>query len=120
MQGERLLSIILLLQTREVLNAKELADKLEVSVRTIYRDIDALSLSGIPIYSIRGSQGGFSLDKNFRVNLTGLSHAELKELFINRIPGPLADLGLGSKFDRVIDKNDYPFCSEHPFLGTVV
>jgi len=65
MRADRLLSIMLLLQARGKLRADELADELEVSVRTIYRDIDALSMAGVPIYTQSGTGGGCYLDLDF-------------------------------------------------------
>lgn len=104
MRADRLLSIILSLQIRGRASAKTFAEKLEVSERTIYRDIEALSFSGFPIYAVRGSQGGFVLDENFHTDITGMTFLEIKELIIRRLPGPLTDLGMGSKFDQIINK----------------
>lgn len=86
MRADRLLSIILILKNRKQLSAKALADELEVSERTIYRDMDALSGAGVPVYSIHGPRGGFCLDPQFQTDLTGLSAGEIRELFINRLP----------------------------------
>lgn len=95
MRADRLLSILLTLQNRKVTTAKILAERLEVSERTIYRDIDALNFSGFPIYSIHGSHGGFVLDKEFHIDVTGVTLPEIKNLLTNRSPGPLRDLGIG-------------------------
>jgi predicted DNA-binding transcriptional regulator YafY len=104
MRADRLLSIILILKNRKQLSAKALAVELEVSERTIYRDMDALSGAGVPVYSIHGPRGGFCLDPQFQTDLTGLSAGEIRELFINRLPGPLTELGMGDHSNHVFQK----------------
>jgi predicted DNA-binding transcriptional regulator YafY len=94
MRSSRLLSILMLLQTRGRLTAEVLAEEFEVSVRTIYRDIDALSLSGAPVYADRGPGGGFALLDGYRTRLTGLTDAEAQTLFLGGLAGPAAQLGL--------------------------
>jgi predicted DNA-binding transcriptional regulator YafY len=94
MRADRLLALLMLLQTRGCVTAQELARELEVSERTIYRDLDALSAAGIPVYAMRGPGGGCGLLDTFRTNLTGLTEEEVQALFMLSIPGPLADLGV--------------------------
>lgn len=94
MRADRLISILLLLQIHRRLTSHELAQRLEVSERTIHRDMEALSIAGIPVFAERGTGGGWSLIEGYRSNLTGLSEAEVQALFLTRPTGLLADLGL--------------------------
>ncbi|HSE33465.1 MAG TPA: YafY family protein [Pyrinomonadaceae bacterium] len=94
MRADRLLSIVLLLQAHHQLTSRELASRLEVSERTIHRDMEALSGAGIPVVALRGIRGGWSLLGEYRTNLTGLSEAEIETLFVTRPPKLLADLKL--------------------------
>lgn len=94
MRADRLLSLLMLLQTRGKLSARELAEELDVTVRTIYRDIEALSLAGIPVYSEAGRGGGYALVDRYRTTLTGLTEGEIRALFMLNIPAPLDELGV--------------------------
>jgi predicted DNA-binding transcriptional regulator YafY len=104
MRADRLLSILLLLQTKGRMTAQELAERLEVSERTIYRDLDALSIAGVPVYAERGPGGGCALLESYRTNLTGLTETEVKALFMFSIPGPLSDLGMSKAFNAALLK----------------
>ena len=95
LRADRLLILLLLLQTRGRVTAQALAKRLEVSERTIYRDLEALSLAGVPVYAERGPGGGWQLLEDYRTNLTRLTEAEVNTLFMSGIAGPIADLGLG-------------------------
>ncbi len=94
MRADRLLSIMLILQVHRRITARELARRLEVSERTIHRDMEALSGAGIPVFAERGSGGGWALLEEYRTNLTGLNKSEIQALFLTRPSRLLADLGL--------------------------
>lgn len=104
MKSDRLLSILLLLQTRGRVPARELAERLEVSVRTIYRDVDALSASGVPVYAERGRHGGIELLAGFRTDVTGLTADESRALFILAAQGAHAALGLDAALGSALRK----------------
>src|SRR5215204_3174516 len=91
MRASRLVSFLMVLQTRGQLTAEELAERLEVSERTVQRDAQALAEAGVPIASVRGPAGGYRLERGYRTKLTGLDAAEAEALFV----GPAAELGLG-------------------------
>ncbi len=96
MRASRLLSLLLLLQTRGRLTASALAAELGVSVRTVYRDAEALCAAGIPVYTQPGPSGGIALVDGFRTRLTGLTPGEADSLFLAGAPGAVAQLGLGT------------------------
>jgi predicted DNA-binding transcriptional regulator YafY len=94
MRADRLLSILLLLQAHQRMTARDLAQRLEVSERTILRDMSALGSAGIPVRAERGAGGGWMLLDSYRTTLTGLKETEIQALFLTRPQRLLADLGL--------------------------
>jgi predicted DNA-binding transcriptional regulator YafY len=104
MRADRLLSLLMLLQARGQMTARELARELHVSERTIYRDIDALCLAGVPVYGEPGPEGGFALVDSYRTTLTGLTEGEVRALFMLSIPAPLADLGVSQELRAALLK----------------
>jgi predicted DNA-binding transcriptional regulator YafY len=104
MRADRLLSILMLLQTHGRMPAEKLAAELEVSVRTIYRDIEALSITGVPVYAERGPGGGCVLVDGYRTSLTGLTTAEVKALFMLSIPESLDKLGVSVELRNAMRK----------------
>ncbi|MCU0481117.1 MAG: YafY family transcriptional regulator [Anaerolineae bacterium] len=104
MRADRLLSIMLILQAQGKTTTLALSEKLEVSRRTILRDIDALSIAGIPIHADAGHNGGVYLDEHYRVSLTGLTESEVRALFVFNQPSPLRDVGLGRAVEDTLLK----------------
>jgi predicted DNA-binding transcriptional regulator YafY len=104
MRADRLLSLLMLLQARGRTTAARLAEELEVSVRTIYRDLDALSAAGVPVYAERGPGGGCALLDDYRTTLTGLRPEEVRALFMLSIPTPLSELGVGAELRTALLK----------------
>ena len=98
-----MVSMLLMLQGVERRSAREIAGALEVSERTVYRDMEALSASGVPIYAERGANGGIALSEGYRKALTQFGEDEIRALFISG-SNPLIDLGLGVDRDRAMQK----------------
>ncbi len=104
MRADRLLSILLLLQVHRRMTAQALASRLEVSERTIYRDMEALSMAGVPVTMLRGIGGGCMLLETFQTNLTGLNEAEVQTLFLSNPTRLLSDLGLHDASEAALIK----------------
>lgn len=104
MRADRLLSIMLLLQNRGKMSSRQLAELLEVSERTIARDIEALSAAGIPVYAERGSRGGWVLAESYRTNLTGMRPEEIVSLLLTSHSELLGDLGIQGHFNAAYQK----------------
>jgi predicted DNA-binding transcriptional regulator YafY len=99
MRADRLISIVLLLQAKGRMTAEALATRLEVSQRTILRDMDALSSAGVPVVAERGTGGGWRLIDGYETKLTGLTPVEIRSLFLARPPALLAELGMKDAAD---------------------
>ena len=104
MRADRLLSLLMLLETHGKMTARQLAEELEVSERTIYRDIVALSSSGVPVYTEDGPGGGISLIEDYKTDLTGLNADEVRALAMLNIPEPLVKLGVGRELKAALLK----------------
>jgi predicted DNA-binding transcriptional regulator YafY len=104
MRADRLVSILMLLQARGRMSASQLSAELGVSERTIYRDMDALSAAGIPVYAERGPNGGCCLVEDYRTDLTGLDAEEARALFLVTAPGPLDAVEPGRKLQSALRK----------------
>ncbi len=104
MRADRLLKMLLLLQTGGRHTASELAEELEVSERTIYRDVVALSISGFPVFTEKGPGGGIQLIEEYRTSLTGLSPEEVKALFMLNVPAAVSSLGMSDEIKGALLK----------------
>ena len=103
MRADRLMSALLLLQARGQMTGRELAEKLEVSERTVHRDMEALSAAGVPVFAMRGAHGGWQLDDDWRTQVPGLDEAELRALLMAQ-PRLLGDKRMAAAADRAIGK----------------
>jgi predicted DNA-binding transcriptional regulator YafY len=113
MRADRLLSILLLLQVHRRQTARELARRLEVSERTIHRDMEALSAAGFPVFAERGSGGGWMLVEGYKTNLTGLNRDEIQALFLTKPLRLLSDLGLDKASEAAMIKLEAALPSAH-------
>ena len=123
MKADRLISLLLLLQTKARRPARELAEALEVSERTIYRDVDALACAGVPVYAERGTEGGIALAPGYRRAFSHFSDEEVRALFISG-SGILADLGMNRGYERAREKmrsgfTDVQRRAEHMLRGRI-
>jgi predicted DNA-binding transcriptional regulator YafY len=103
LKADRLLSALLLLQAHGRLSGRELADRLEVSARTVHRDMDSLSASGVPVFALRGAQGGWQLDEGWRTQVPGLDEVELRALLMAQ-PRVIGDSRLAAAAERALGK----------------
>src|ERR1700740_3152013 len=103
MRADRLLSALLLLQAHGRLSGRELAHRLEVSTRTVHRDMEALSASGVPVFALRGAQGGWQLDEGWRTQVPGLDESELRALLMAQ-PRVIGDKRLAAAAERALGK----------------
>jgi predicted DNA-binding transcriptional regulator YafY len=103
MRADRLLSVLLLLQAHRRMTSRELAKRLEVSERTMHRDMEALSASGVPVFALRGSRGGWQLDEGWRTQVPGLDESELRA-FLMAQPQVVGDERLAHAAERALAK----------------
>jgi len=103
MKADRLLSTLLLLQANRRMTGRELAERLEVSERTVHRDMESLSAAGVPIYATRGAQGGWQLDEDWRTHVPGMDDAELHALLMAQ-PRALGDPKLAAAAESALSK----------------
>ena len=103
MKADRLLSALMLLQAKGRLTSRELSERLEVSQRTVHRDMEALSAARVPITALRGSQGGWQLEQGWRTHVPGLDEAELRALLMTQ-PRALSDPGMRAAAERAFGK----------------
>lgn len=104
MRADRLITILLLLQNHGLLTSRALAEKLEVSERTVHRDMEALSMAGIPVYAERGIRGGWRLAEGYKTSLTGLKEDELIALLFLHATSLSEDLGLKEAYQLGLQK----------------
>lgn len=102
MRADRLFAMIMLLQAHRKMTTSKLAEALGVSKRTILRDIDSLSVAGIPLYTEAGRNGGVGLDENYQIALTGLKAMDVRTLFVSGFPNLLNDVGLDVKAENTL------------------
>ncbi|MFC4599799.1 helix-turn-helix transcriptional regulator [Cohnella hongkongensis] len=104
MRADRLLALLSLLQTRGRLTTREMARELEVSDRTVHRDMEALAAAGIPVYAERGAGGGWRLSEGYRNRITGITVDEIRSLLLLHSSSVVADLGLNEPSGTALRK----------------
>ncbi len=104
MRADRLLVILALLQTHGQLSSRQLAALLEVSERTVHRDMEALGMAGIPVYAERGSKGGWALSEGYRSHITGMTTDEIRSLLLIHSSSVVRDLGLHDQVQTAFRK----------------
>ncbi|MGH1487939.1 MAG: helix-turn-helix transcriptional regulator [Acidimicrobiales bacterium] len=112
MRADRLIALLLLLQRRGRITAAEAAEELEVSARTARRDLEALAMSGVPVYSTHGRGGGWELIGGASTDLTGLSGDEARALFLAAGPAVTATPELKSALQKLTSALPTPFQAE--------
>src|SRR5579862_2433086 len=103
MRADRLLSALLLLQAHRRMTGRALADRLEVSMRTVHRDMEALSAAGVPVLALRGAQGGWQLAEDWRAPVPGLDEGELRALLMAQ-PRSIGDVRLAAAAESALGK----------------
>ena len=103
MKADRLLSAMLLLQAHGRMSGRELAERLEVSTRTVHRDMESLSASGVPVFALRGAQGGWQLDEGWRTQVPAMDEVELQALLMAQ-PRVIGDTRLAAAAERALGK----------------
>ncbi len=103
MKSDRLVATLMLLQAHGRLTARQVAERLEVSLRTVHRDMESLGAAGVPVFALRGARGGWQLDENWRTRVPGLDRAELEALLLAQ-PRVVGDGHLARAAQRALDK----------------
>jgi len=103
MRADRLLSEILLLQSGKQMSSREIAKRLEISERTVHRDMESLSMAGVPVFAMRGSCGGWQLEEGWRMRVPGLDESELRALMMAQ-PRMIEDSRLAAAAERALNK----------------
>src|SRR2546430_15617565 len=103
MKADRLLSVLLLLQAHGRMTGREMSKRLEVSQRTVHRDMESLSAAGVPVFALRGARGGWQLDEGWRTQVPALDEAELLALLMTQ-PRMVGDSRLAGAAERALRK----------------
>lgn len=119
-RADRLVAILLLLQQREQVTAAEVAAELEVSERTARRDLDALAMAGVPVYSVQGRGGGWRLLGGARTDLSGLTAGEARALFLVAGPASTATPAVKAALRKLVRALPEPFRDQAEAAATSV